>query len=205
MDEKNRYLGRLTDEYIQKLFTKPPYSPIMPYVGTKGKELGATDDELMDRITSRLKMEHNGTSFEVVHDARLESPYRSSYPLFGRGCRRSTNVIWLKEDRMLKCRANAIETFLSLFEDKQDPNIAEFDLSDRARGYSTRQADDYIQKFFDLEPGESIEITDHYEGGTQGNANRFLMDRICGRLENEYGVKFYVHRGTVPKLVKVES
>ena len=203
MDEKNRYLGKLTDKYIQDLFTKPLYSPIMPTVWPKGKELGATDDELMDRILSRIKNEHCGTSVEFVRDAKYEifnSVFGTDHEI-----RRSTNVIWLKEDRMSKARKNAMETFLSLHEDKQDPNILEFDLSDRARGYSTRQADDYIQKFFDLEPGGSIEIMDHYSGGEVGVANRFLLNRICGRLEKEYNVKFYVHLGTVPKLVKVES
>ena len=216
MEKKNKFLGKLTDKYIQDLFTKPPYSPIMPYVGEAGKELGASDDELFERIKSRIENEHSGTDYEVATDVRIDPFEDWHMSHFDRGRslfrgrfieppRRSTNVIWLKEDRMLKPRINAMETFLALKKDGQDPNIVYYDLSDRARGYSTRQADDYIQKFFDLEPGESIEIKDHYNGGSEGRANEHLLKVICGRLEKEYKVKFYVHRGTVPKLVKVES
>ena len=216
MSEKDRFLGRLTDKYIQDLFTRPPYSPIMPYVGEAGKELDASDDELFERIKSRIENEHGGTDYEVVTDVRLD-PFENEHLFrFDRGRslfrerfidppRRSTNAIWLKEDRMLKSRINAMEAFLELKKDGQDPNIVYYDLSNRARGYSTRQADDYIQEFFDLEPGESIEIKDHYNGGSEGRANDYLLKRICGRLEKEYKVKFYVHRGRVPKLVKVEG
>ncbi len=213
MDEKNRLLGKLTDKYIQDLFTKPLYSPIKPTVWETGEKLGASDDELTDRIVERLESEHSGTDYVVLRNARFE-PLEEEFMLktgkdyrgiFGDGFRRSTNVIWLKSDRMQPVRERTFKEFMDMFNEHRDPNIIHFDLSARARGYSTRQADDYIQKFFDLEPGESIEIKDHYNDGREGMANNHLMKRICGRLEKEYKVKFYVHRGIVPKLVKVES
>lgn len=213
MDEKNRLLGKLTDKYIQALFTKPLYSPIMPSVWEIGEEVGASDDELTDRIVERLESEHSGTDYVVLRNARFE-PLEEEFMLktgrdyrgvFGDGFRRSTNVIWLKSDRMQTVRERTFKDFMDMHDEGRDPNIAHFDLSARARGYSTRQADNYIQKFFDLEPGESIEIRDHYNGGSEGRANASLLKKICGRLKNEYKVKFYIHNGTVPKLVKVES
>jgi hypothetical protein len=213
MDEKNRRLGKRTDKYIQALFTRPIYSPIMPSVWEIGEEVGASDDELTDRIVERLESEHRGTDYVVLRNVRLE-PLEDEFMLktgkdyrgvFGDGFRRSTNVIWLKSDRMQQVRERTFKDFMDMYDEGRDPNIVHFDLSARARGYSTRQADDYIQKFFDLEPGESIEIKDHYNGGSDGRANACLAKRICGRLANEYKVRFYVHMGAVPKLVKVES
>lgn len=207
MDEKNRLLGKLTDKYIQELFTSPCYSPIMPIVREVGKEVGASDDELIDRIVERLKSEHGGTDYAVLRNVRFELPEEEKYyrSVFGDGFRHPINVIWLKSDRMQAVREMTFKEFIRMYDEGRDPNIAHFDSSARARGCSTRQADDYIQKFFDLEPGESIEIKDHYNGGNEGRANDCLLKRICGRLANEYKVRFYVHKGKVPKLVKVEN
>lgn len=213
MDEKNRLLGSLTDKYIQDIFTKPPYSPIIPHVYFNGEDADAFDDELFERIKERLKAEHNGADYVAMKNVRFEpleeeflaktgKDYRG---VFGSGFRRSANVIWLKEDRMRSVRENLFKEFMRLEEEGSDPNVSYYDMSFRARGYSTRLADKYIQEFFDLEPGQSIEIKDHYKNGTEGMANSHLMKKICGRLKYEYKVKFYVHNGTVPKLVKVES
>jgi hypothetical protein len=203
MDEKNRLLGRLTDKYIQDLFTNPPYTPVMPYVGLDGKELGATDDELIDRIENRLKNEHRSTSYVVLKDVRFEPLEEGTF--FSGSQRRSVNVIWIKEAWIQKARENALKLFMDSYSNGDDPNMAFYDISHRGKGFSTRLADSHIQEFLSLEPGENVEIRDHYKEGTEGMANDRLLKTICGRLEKEYKVKFYAHKGAIPKLVKVES
>ena len=69
----------------------------------------------------------------------------------------------------------------------------------RCTGASTRIMDEVISEFFNLEPGQSIEVVDHYP---EKRASKFLCDRICDRLKYEYGVKFYRHGTTI---VKVEN
>ena len=67
MDEKSRLLGKLTDEYVQQLFTSRLYTPIV--VTTAGKlegSLSKDDDELFERLQKRLENEHCGTDYTAL-------------------------------------------------------------------------------------------------------------------------------------------
>ena len=219
MDEKSRLLGKLTDEYVQQLFTSRPYTPIVVTVTGKCGDIKCTDDELYDRLKSRLDHEFKGTDYtflkNVVYD-HIEA-YRNErqFKYFGDKRERARfNVIWLNSDRSLETRKNLLNDYMTLLseyetaEDKEkflEPNLVGFDISDRCLGRSTRQADDYIQKFFDAKPGEYVEITDHYQCGNVGMANKTLCDKVCGRLKYEYGVKFYLHSGIAPRIVKIQE
>ena len=237
MDEKSRLLGKLTDEYVQKLFTSRLYTPII--VTTAGKLEGSSlkdDDELFERLPKRLENEHCGTdytalkgvvfdSLEIIMESRRNN-YFSYDGMFG-DQRARHNVIWLNSDKSFEVRKRELDRYidwradfinrepkkeevvlnpgLTYMREEREPNLARFDYSDRCKGRSTRQADEYIQKFLDLKPGEYIEVLDHYECGNVGQANDFLCRTICGRLEKEYGLKFYVHRGNAPRIVKIEK
>lgn len=232
MDERTRTLGKLTDDYVQMLFTSRLYTPIV--VTTAGKLENSSskdDDELFERLQKRLENEHCGTDYTalkgVVFD-RLETireSRRNSYFSYG-DQRIRRNVIWLNSDKSFEVRKRELDWYLdcradfasrepkkeeihlpgmTIMRDEREPNLACFDYSDRCKGRSTRQADEYIQKFLDLKPGEYIEVLDHYECGNVGQANNILCRTICGRLEKEYGLKFYVHRGNAPRIVKIEK
>lgn len=236
MDERTRILGKLTDDYVQMLFTNRLYSPIV--VTTAGKLENSSskdDDELFERLQKRLENEHYGTDYtalkgvvfdhlEIIRESRRNN-YFSYGGMFG-DQRIRHNVIWLNSDRSLEVRKRELDRYIdrcadfanrepkkeeihlpgiTVMKDEGEPNLARFDYSDRCKGRSTRQADEYIQKFLDLKPGEYIEVLDHYECGNVGQANNFLCRTICGRLEKEYGLKFYVHRGNAPRIVKIEK
>lgn len=233
MDEKSRLLGKLTDEYVQKLFTSRLYTPILVTVSGKCGDVKCTDDELYDRLKYRLDHEFDGTDYtflkNVVYD-RMEM-YRENrqFKFFGDlpKERARFNVIWLNGDKSLEVRKRELERYLDclaessnskpqkkrielpgvafMTEVDMEPNLARFDISDRCLGRSTRQADEYVQKFLDLKPGEYVEITDHYECGNVGMANKMLCDKVCGRLKYEYGVKFYLQNGNVPRIVKIQE
>lgn len=236
MDERTRTLGKLTDDYVQMLFTSRLYSPIV--VTTAGKLENSSskdDDELFERLQKRLENEHYGTDYtalkgvvfdhlEIIRESR-RNDYFSYGGMFG-DQRIRHNVIWLNSDKSIEVRKRELDRYLdwrddfanrepkkeeihlpgiTVMKDEWEPNLARFDYSDRCKGRSTRQADEYIQKFLDLKPGEYIEVLDHYECGNVGQANSFLCRTICGRLEKEYGLKFYVHRGNAPRIVKIEK
>lgn len=236
MDERTRTLGKLTDDYVQMLFTSRLYSPIV--VTTAGKLENSSlkdDDELFERLQKRLENEHYGTDYtalkgvvfdhlEIIRESRRKD-YFSYGGMFG-DQRARHNVIWLNSDKSLEVRKRELDRYIdycadfanrepkkeeihlpgiTVMKDELEPNLARFDYSDRCKGRSTRQADEYIQKFLDLKPGEYIEVLDHYECGNVGQANNFLCRTICGRLEKEYGLKFYVHRGNAPRIVKIEK
>lgn len=219
MDEKSRLLGKLTDEYVQQLFTSRLYTPILVTVSGKRGDIECTDDELYDRLKYRLDHEFKGTDYtflkNVVYD-HMEL-YRENRGLkhFGdTDTRARFNVIWLNSDRSLEVRKNLLDDYQTLLSECKDeefkgefrePNLLGFDASDRCLGRSTRQADEYIQKFFDAKPGEYVDIIDHYECGNVGMANRMLCDKVCGRLKYEYGVKFYLQPGNVPRIVKIQE
>ena len=234
MDERTRILGRLTDEYVQMLFTSRLYTPIVVTVSGKIKDYTEKDeDELFERLKKRLEAEHYGLDYTalkgVVYDHLeiiRESQGNRYQPISFGDQRIRRNVIWLNSDKSLDVRKRELERYIDLCNDyatrepkkekvirpgfafikeESEPNLARFDYSDRCKGRSTRQADEYVQKFIDLKPGEYIEVLDHYECGNIGQANDFLCRIICGRLKNEYGVKFYLHRGLAPRIVKIEE
>ncbi len=232
MDERTRTLGKLTDDYVQMLFTNRLYSPIV--VTTAGKLENSSskdDDELFERLQKRLENEHYGTDYTALkgvvfdHLEIIRESRRSNYFSYG-DQRIRHNVIWLNSDKSFEVRKRELDRYLdwrddfanrepkkeeihlpgiTVMKDEREPNLACFDYSDRCKGRSTRLADEYIQKFLDLKPGEYIEVLDHYECGNVGQANNLLCRTICGRLEKEYGLKFYVHRGNAPRIVKIEK
>lgn len=219
MDEKSRLLGKLTDEYVQQLFTSRLYTPIVVTVTGKRGDIECTDDELYDRLKSRLDHEFKGTDYtflkNVIYDHMELYRANRGVKYFGDTDNRVRfNVIWLNSDRSLEVRKNLLNDYQAMLSEYEtaeykekfhEPNLLGFDVSDRCLGRSTRQADEYIQKFFDAKPGEYVDIIDHYECGNSGMANRMLCDKVCGRLKYEYGVKFYLQNGNVPRIVKIQE
>ena len=208
MDRRDRIIGRAVDYYVQKLFTEQSYTPIAVRVPTPVLDkcdMDMTFDDkfykdVFNRLKERLSMEYTDQKFfffeDVVYDF-LEADY------FHRGRALSReNIVVMGPKKKVKFMEERFYDFMHSYNEDRDTNLARFDMSSRCCGISTRQADSLIQKFFDLEPGESIDIVDHY--GT-GAANKMLTDHICRRLENEYKVKFRVIRGSIPKIVKVEN
>lgn len=59
----------------------------------------------------------------------------------------------------------------------------------RINGTSTRILDNLVQEFFNKPMGEKIYVQDHY--GTR-QADKFLMDRLARRIEDEHHCKFKI-------------
>ena len=224
---------RLVDEYIQRFFNEPMYTPIVIKDHLVDREEPSRDAniELLKKIEIRLNNEHRSSKWYSSTDANMiPSGYYNWAQKFGskyfygdvvfddskKSCviirtsdpilesRRTQFNIYM--DRLLETTANECETT----DDKSKkeiipPSLYNAMLVGRANGYTTRLADQYVQEYFNMKPGEFISVKDHYQGGNEGRANKMLCDIICRRLKEEHGENFYVHRGNIPKIVKVET
>lgn len=79
------------------------------------------------------------------------------------------------------------EQFRKSLEHKNDAELNY--LQHRINGASTRILDGLVQEFFNKPMGEKIYVQDHY--GTR-QADRFLMDRLARRIEDEHHCKFKI-------------
>ena len=193
-ENKSGRTTRLIDEYIQKFFNEPMYTPIIVCDHVNTQE---NNTELLRKITERLLAEHSSTKFYGLTDANLTGVFFS-------GGRDKVCCIFRLNDRLMEKRA---ERFKCYVENKEKSwlSISDEFFVGRATGQTTRLADEYVQDYFKLKPGEYIEIADHYEGGNRPIANEMLLNIVAKRLEREHGEKFYVHKGKKPRIVKVEK
>ena len=227
---------RLVDEYIQRFFNEPMYTPIVvKNHDVDGKEANYKDNiELLKKIENRLKNEHGGTSWYSTINANMcpSDYYRCKYhnPIFPYGSDGKvlfndidkSCVIMRLNDPIIETRKKQFDIYklrlLEITPNDDDtpgeklrkeksfpPSLLDMMLLGRAEGNSTRLADKYVQKYFTMKPGEFVEIVDHYGGEGEYRAHKRLCDVVCGRLEEEHGEKFYVHRGNFPRIVRVES
>ena len=195
MDDKSSgRTTRLIDEYIQRFFNETMYTPIIVRDHVDTQE---NNTELLRKITERLLAEHPSTKFYGLTDANLTNVFNS-------GRDKKVCCIFRLNDRLMEKRA---ESFKRYVEDKEYTWGSVFDefFVGRCTGQTTRLADEYVQDYFKLKPGEYIEIVDHYEGGNQPIANNLIFSIVAKRLEREHGEKFYVHKGKKPRIVKVEK
>lgn len=221
---------RLVDEYIQRFFKEPMYTPIVVRNHeVDGKTAERKDNiELLKKIEDRLKNEHGSARWYSTISANM---YPSDYyrcKFFPHGSDRKSLfndidkncVIMRLNDPITETRKNQFDIYslrlLEIMPNDGDtpgeklrketifpPSLLDMMLVGRAEGNSTRLADKYIQDYFSLKPGEFIEVKDHYQGGDCKMANKRLCDIICRRLEEEHGEKFYIHRGNPTRIVRV--
>ena len=78
-------------------------------------------------------------------------------------------------------------------------------MSEEKTGRTTRLVDEYVQKYFSLKYGEYIEVIDRYGGEGEMRAHDSVARKVFGRLKEEHGENFYYHRGTYPRIFKVEK
>ena len=202
---------RLVDKYIQEYFTKPLYTPIVIKDHVDKYE---NNFELLRKVLKRLKREFGEVPYSDNKAVLYVNPYTARFGLTSSG--ENTHCVIVREkDRFqdtreaeFRCYKDRLEELSIQFGDKEDeivrrkPPIFDVLFTSRATGISTRQADDYVQQFFALKPGQYIEIHDHYG---EGRANMELAKKVCRRLEEEHNEKFYLHRGTIPRIIRVEK
>lgn len=188
---------RLIDEYIQRFFNEPIYTPIIVVDhDVDGKPATYESNvELLKKIENRLTKEHgNSTWYSTKHANffKLRAFNNDNY------C-----VIIRTNDPVSDMRRKELEYYKEQqYNDYiNSPSILDVFHIGRATGATTRLADKYIQEFFSKKTGEYIEVFDHYCGGL---ANVMLCNIICRRLENEHKAKFQVKNGYAPKIIKVE-
>jgi len=227
-ERKTGRTTRLVDEYIQRFFNEPMYTPIVIKDHLVDREEPSRDAniELLKKIEIRLNNEHRSSKWYSSTDANMiPSGYYDWAQKFGRNgvvfddSKKSCVIIRTSDpilesrraqfniytDRLLEISANECETTYD--KPKKEiipPSLYDATLVGRATGKTTRIADKYVQEYFNIKPGEFITVMDHYQGGTEGRANKMLCDIVCRRLKEEHGENFYVHRGIVPRIVKVE-
>ena len=212
-EEKTGRTTRLVDEYVQKYFTEPLFTPIIVKDHVDDYRHNV---ELLDRLRKRLEREFGEGPY---YDDKAIM-YNLHYVRFRRdGTENTYCVIIRTKDRIQNARNEAFRMYVQRLEDidrefegkdleiiNHKPSLAEALLFNRANGRSTRLADEYIQKYFDLKPGEYIEIIDHYGGEGERRAHEDLAKRIADRLKEEHGEKFYFHRASgYPRIVRVEK
>lgn len=215
-ESKTGRTTRLVDEYVQKYFTEPLFTPIVVKDHVDDYQ---HNFELLDRIRKRLEREFGESPYyddrAIMYDSpfyarfgRVHSPYNNTYCVIIREKDRIQEMrkqqFCMYKDRLYDLKAE--------YEDKEDEVIkrksplAETLYVNRANGQSTRLADKYVQKYFSLKPGEYIEIIDHYGGEGERRAHEGLAKKVAARLEEEHGEKFYFQRaGNYPRIVKVEK
>ena len=218
MEDELRSTGRTTrlvDEYVQKYFTEPLFTPIIVKDHVDDYQ---HNYELLDRLRKRLEREFGESPYYDDRAIMYANPY---YARFGRvnSPENTYCVIIRTKDRIQNARSEAFRMYIQRlegldreFEGKRDeiiaykPPLSEILLVNRANGQSTILADEYIQKYFTLKPGEYIEIIDHYGGEGERRAHEGLAKKIAARLEEEHGEKFYFHRAVAyPRIVRVEK
>lgn len=202
---------RLVDEYVQKYFTEPLFTPIVVKDHVDDYK---SNFELLDKLRKRLEREFGESPYYDDRAILYVSPYHAR---FGRinSPENAYCVIIRTKDRIQNARSEAFRLYIQRlegldreFEGKESeivsckPPLMEALLVNRASGRSTRQADEYVQKYFTLKPGEFIEIKDHYG---EVRANMMLAEKIAARLKEEHGEKFYFQKRSIPRIVKVEK
>ena len=202
---------RLVDKYVQEYFTQPLFTPIVIKDHINDYQHNC---ELLKKILARLKREFNEVPYSDENAVLYVDLYTARFGCTSNG--ENTHCVIVREkDRVQDTREaefrrykDRLEELSIQFGDKEDeivrrkPPIFDVLLTNRATGVSTRQADDYVQQFFALKPGQYIEIHDHYG---EGRANMGLAKRVCWRLEEEHHANFYLHKSNLPRIVKVEK
>ena len=210
---------RLVDEYIQRFFNEPMYTPIVVENHNVNGEKApySSNVELLSKIERRLKAEHpNSMWYSTIAANMCPSDY--SYGYFRNKKQQfndiyKTCVIIRTNDPIMETRKTQLSMYrefglyeINTYGEKIQPSLFDTMLVGRAKGYSTRLADKYVQDYFSIEPGDYIEIIDHYDAEGSYRAHERLCRVICRRLEEEHVEKFYVHKnGKYPRIIKIEN
>ena len=213
-EEKTGRTTRLVDEYVQKYFTEPLFTPIVIKDHVNDY---LHNYELLDRLRKRLEREFGETPYFDDKAVMYVSPYQAKFGFTSDG-ERTYCVIIRTNDRIQKARNEQFRMYKQRIEGlenefgnnekeiiKRKPPLAEILLVGRASGQSTRLIDEYVQKYFSLKPGEYIEVIDHYGGEGEMRAHDGIARKVCSRLEVEHGEKFYYHRGIYPRIVRAKK
>ena len=213
-DEKTGRTTRLVDEYVQKYFTEPMFTPIVVKDHVDDYEHNV---DLLDRLRKRLEREFGETPYFDDKAVMYVNPYQARFG-YTSDAEHTYCVIIRVKDRVQEARNQNFKLYVDRVIDlkneykdnekeiiKRKPPLVETLLVNRANGQSTRLVDEYVQKYFSLKPGEYIEVIDHYGGEGEMRAHDSVARKVCCRLKEEHGEKFYYHRGTYPRIVKVEK
>lgn len=192
IDEEKIEIGKMADEIVQTFFKTPKFVPI--FVEYKDHE---KSKQLLETVVHRLTAEHPGTTFLFYDDAYYDEGGVFSRP----GCSTTLHCVLIKtSDKVERVREEYLKQYVFNRGVSNSANIAPLvSTMCRCTGASTRLVDAYVSDFFDLKPGESISVKDHYP---ERRADEFLCNSICKRLANEYGAKFCRHGC---KIVKKED
>lgn len=216
-ERKTGRTTRLVDKYVQEYFTQPLFTPIVIKDHIDDYQ---HNFELLKKVINRLNREFGENPYSDNRAVLYQNPYMARF-----GCTNTPEntycVIIREKDRIQEMRKQQFKMYkdrlyelkIEYQDDKNDDNVIKhmpplFDILyiSRANGQSTRLADEYIQKYFTLKPGEYIEIIDHYGGEGERRAHEYLAKKIADRLKEEHGEKFYFHRAAgYPRIVKVEK
>lgn len=213
-ERKTGRTTRLVDEYVQKYFTEPMFTPIIVKDHVDDYEHNV---KLLNRLRNRLEREFGEEPYFDDKAVMYVNPYQARFGRTSDG-EHTYCVIIRDKDRIQEARRQQFKMYVDRVVDlkneykdnekeiiKRKPPIAETLLVGRASGQSTRLIDEYVQKYFSLKPGEYIEIIDHYGGEGEMRAHYGVACKVCDRLKEEHGEKFYYHRGFYPRIVRVEK